>query len=169
MQTSAKHKFIEQEIAPHVDAGDWKSPGEGEEQYSVDQVIAAYLTGLKTGEEKADRAIQKQYSENLTNIGKDTQKIIDKLHEKGFSPISAILKIVTIGEFEVLVILPEEELLREKISEVYSAIGTLIERQSSDAYTFDIVLAGSNDSFNRKKVSSDGFKLYHKSLVSLAQ
>lgn len=159
----AAKNIIDEKIVPFVDPGDWQSPQSGEDKFSVNQIIAAYEVGFKSGKDSVNRLVTENFRNNLTNIGKKTESLIEVLRDKNFSPVSAILKIEDWDKFEVLIILPEEELLKDTISEIYEEIGKLI-KESTSYFKFDFILAGKNKSFNWKKVSSDGFKLHHKAL-----
>jgi hypothetical protein len=158
-------EIIDQEIKPYAKIGDWEEPQPGEEHYSPNQVIAAYEAGKTSAMNSLQRLVQDQFETNKSKAGADTRKLIEKLMERGFHPISARLKITSWDFLEVLITVPEEEYCAESFDDIYDFVNELERASRSEQYCISFRFCPTVEGFDENKVKSDGFIQLHKSLI----
>jgi hypothetical protein len=155
---------VKSEIIPLV-KGDWEGPKAGDPIFGPDQVIAAFEAGYAKGTSVVEKLVREKIEQNIQKAGSDTGKLIERLQQAGLSPKSARLKIVGVEEYEVLVVLPEKDYVDEKFDDALSFIGELERATRQDDYCIMFTFCPESESFDESKVKSDGFTLFHKSLV----
>jgi hypothetical protein len=132
----------------------------GEQVYSCDQVIDAYLKGKSEGIQQAQKLIMRQLDQNVGKTVEQTDLLIEHLASKGFHPLAAYIKIDDWDSFNVLVTVPDEEWCDIRFLEVFDYIMKEEERAENEFYTVETNFCGipnDPDSFNEKLVFFDGF------------
>lgn len=158
-------EFIDQDIKPYAKIGDWEEPRPGEEHYSTNQVIAAYEAGKTSAMNSLQKLVHEQFEANKSKAGADTRKLIEKLLEHGFHPISARLKICSWDLMEVLITLPEKEYCAESFDDIYNVVNELEDASRNEQYYISFRFCPEIEGFEESKVKADGFVLLHKSLM----
>lgn len=155
--------LIESDIKPFAE--DWEDPKPGEEHYSTNQLIAAYKAGYAKGVAGAHALLQETFNRNYQKSGEDTGKVIEKLQEFGLNPLSALLRVVSWEEFEVLITLPEAEFLDEKLESAYDFVGEFENSARTNHYCLSFRFCPTVDGLDEQKMKSDGFTIAHRLLV----
>ena len=137
----------------------WNLPTEKEHrEYTVDQMIHAYTTGINVGMEKDEKLFQKQIQENSKLAALDTFKVIDHLKWRGFNPISAHLRIGSRYSVEVLITVSDADFAKDSFSEVYKFVTEEIQTKGkTDFYSITFSFINRASGFDLEMVESDGF------------
>jgi len=158
------------EVKPLVEAqGDWTPPEPGEPSFSGNQIIGAYEAGKKKGFEGASEKIQQMYEEkdkeNRGKAARDTATLIVQLQERHITLNSARLKVLSFGEYEVLVTLPEEVFVSEQFVGAFDLAAEIEEQAKDDFYSIKFVFSPEGEEFDQLAVMADGYVQLHKLLI----
>lgn len=134
----------------------------GATYFSADDVIEAYYRGKTDALESTKKLILEKLSTNVNKAGADTRRIYE--HAKtniGFHPISAFLRIESWDNFTVLIVIPENEFLSDRILELYDFIAKVEQTVKDEWYNLNVSLCtiGSETEIDYKPLHSDGFML----------
>jgi len=151
MQTLSSHNQ-----KTHI-SSNWVKSSPSKKYFTSDQVIDAYQTGKKEGLDLTDKLIKDKLSTNIELSGKYTFEIIDKMKEQGLNPTNAYLRINSWSDFDILILLPEEELLNDSIYSFYSFLAEFQEAKSNELFEFVVSFLAKKDGLNEGKLYSDGF------------
>jgi hypothetical protein len=135
----------------------WQPSRPKEKLYSSDVVINAYIQGKQEGLEQAQKAIFEQLKLNILTSENDTLEIINYLQRKSFNPISAHLKLTSWDVLEVLITLPENEFVNNKVLQVYDYIEKYENKINKDMYCLTFNLTDYSDKLDEKSLVSDGY------------
>ena len=141
----------------------WELTSPNERLYTSDHVIDAYLTGKNEALEQTEKLIIDKLKTNINNSGSHTNEILKYLKKQKFNPIGAYLKINSWDDFSILLILPENEFLSDKIFSVYDYLTNLEDSVSSEFYKLNISIYDTNGEIDDNCIKADGFNLKHKS------
>jgi hypothetical protein len=140
----------------------WELTSPKEKLFSSDHVIEAYLKGKQEGLEQAQKLMLNKLVQNINNSGSFTQQIISFLKENNLKPSSAFLKINSWDDFKILITLPEDDFVNEKILTAYDFISQFEDKVNEDLFHLEVSMTDVNDNFDEKCLKSDGFILKHK-------
>jgi hypothetical protein len=146
---------IEKQTSINID--DWQLSTNGEKLFSADAVIDAYLKGKSDQLEQSQKALMKQLETNIQKASGNTVKVLEYLSSQGLSPIAAHLKPTSFDSMEVLITLPEEDYLSEKITTIYEHVSTLEEAFSEELYQINFSLTDETPHFNEALLKCDGY------------
>lgn len=137
----------------------WKSKTLDPKQdiFSSNDVMDAYFKGKNEGLDFSKKILLNQLSENIDNTISHTSQVVNKLKELSLNPINAYLRIHSIQHFEVLVTLPEIDILGENILSFYKYLGGFEKSVETDLYTINYTICSYNDSFNEQLLALDGY------------
>ncbi len=141
----------------------WEFTSPSERLYTSDHVIDAYLTGKKEALEQTEKLIIEKLKTNINNSGSHTNEILKHLKKQKFNPIGAYLKINSWDDFSILLILPENEFLSDKIYSVYNYLTELEDKVSSEFYKLNVSICDTDGEVDDNCIKADGFNLKHKS------
>ena len=127
--------------------------------FTADELINAYLKGVKEGNAQVQKAISKQLEENLQKAGNHTSQIMEILKQKGFEFYSARLKIHDWDDFEVIILVNSEQYTDSKFIEIYNFITNFEEKIKEDTYSINFRFTDYDDSLDIEIMESDGFIL----------
>ena len=158
-----ERKYVMNTIKEILEPQNWEFTSPKDKLFSSDHVIEAYLKGKKEGLEQAQKLILEKLVENVNNSGNYTTEIHSHFNKKGFHPVSTFLKIISWDNFKLLITLPENEFISDKIIEIYDFISDYENRVNKELYHLEISLTDINEStFDKNCLRSDGFVLKHK-------
>lgn len=141
----------------------WEFTSPTERLYTSDHVIDAYLTGKNEALEQTEKLIIDKLKTNINNSGSYTNEILEHLRKQKFNPIGAYLKINSWDDFSILLILPENEFLSDKIFSVYDYLTSLEDKVSSEFYKLNVSIYDTDGEVDDSCIKADGFNLKHKS------
>ncbi|HSD05778.1 hypothetical protein [Flavobacterium sp.] len=141
----------------------WELTSPTERLYTSDHVIDAYLTGKNEALEQTEKLIIDKLKTNINNSGSHTNEILKHLKKQKFNPIGAYLKINSWDDFSILLILPENEFLSDKIFSVYDYLTNLEDSVSSEFYKLNVSIYDTDGEIDDNCIKADGFNLKHKS------
>ncbi|MFO7828272.1 MAG: hypothetical protein R6V23_06615 [Bacteroidales bacterium] len=127
--------------------------------FAADELINAYIKGVKEGNEQIQKAISKQLEENLEKAGKHTSHVMTILQDRGFEFYSALLKIHNWDEVEVIILVNSDQYTDPKFIEIYDLITGFEEEIKEDTYSITFSFTDYDDSLDMEKMESDGFIL----------
>ena len=134
-----------------------------ERLYTSDHVIDAYLTGKNEALEQTEKLIIDKLKTNINNSVSHTNEILKHLKKQKFNPIGAYLKINSWDDFSILLILPENEFLSDKIFSIYDYLTNLEDNVSSEFYKLNVSIYDTDGEIDDSCIKADGFNLKHKS------
>lgn len=140
----------------------WEFTSQKEKLFSSDHVIDAYLKGKNEGLEEAQKLVLEKLVANISKTGKHTTEILSFLKKKKFNPISAFLKINSWDDFTIMIVMPQNEFLDEKIIPVYDFISEFENKVAEDFYHIRFAICDTADKVDESYVRSDGYVLKHK-------
>ena len=142
----------------HTKVESWSLPTDSELlEYTSNQMIHAYTTGVKEGMEQDEKLFQKQIKDNSKSAGEDTHKVIAHLKSVGINSISAHLRIESRYSIEVLITVSDSDFAKDLFSEIYSFVNALQEKSKTDFYTVIFSFINRSSEFDIDMVKSDGF------------
>lgn len=141
----------------------WEFTSPSERLYTSDHVIDAYLTGKNEALEQTEKLIVDKLKTNINNSGSYTNEILKYLKKQKFNPIAAYLKINSWDDFSILLILPENEFLSDKIYSVYDYLTNLEDNVGSEFYKLNVSIYDTDGEIDDSCIKADGFNLKHKS------
>lgn len=139
----------------------WELTSPKEKLFSSDQVIDAYLRGKNEGLEQAQKLILEKLNDNIVKSGKHASELLVYMKKRGFNPQAAFLKINSWDDFTVLIILPENEFVDEKIDGVYDYFTEFETLISEKLYHMHISICDTVDELDESYIHADGFVLKH--------
>lgn len=149
----------------HSKVESWNLPSENDiREYTSNQMIHAYTTGVTDGLEKDEKLFQKQITANSIDAGRDTEEIISFLKSKGINAISAHLRIESRYSIDVLITVSNEDFVKDSFLDVYSFVCELQEKVKTDLYSIAFTFINRSKDFDNEMVKSDGFIASFKSL-----
>lgn len=140
----------------------WQSIAEPEkEHYTADDMIDAYFKGKETMVSETRKFMVRALTENINKTIKHRNELFKYLKDKKYHPEVSYLRIkpVSISSFEILIMLPEEELLKDNFLDVYEYICKFEENVSEDLYAIHFSFTNSNKDFDENQLEADGFIL----------
>lgn len=149
-------------IAEILSPGDWDFTSSKEKLFSSDHVIDAYIKGKNDGLEQAQKLLFEYLRINIDKSGKHTARILEFLRENNFTPISAYLKINSWDSFTLMLALPENEFIDDKIIKAYDFITDFEEVTKEDLYSLNIIICDTEGDLDESYIVSDGFFLKYK-------
>ncbi len=129
------------------------------DSFTSNEVMDAYFKGKKDGLEFSQKVLLKQFSANIDSSLKYTAQVVDKLTDLSFKPINAYLRLKSVQHFDVLLTLPEEDILNEDILHIYSFLGKFEKKVHDEMFAINYTLSSHNESFNEQLLALDGFVL----------
>ena len=151
--------MTQEQVFEIVDRDGWKATPDKDLLFSSDHVIEAYLKGKDDGQRTETSLATDQISKNLQKSAELTAGIFEKLRSLNFSPQDAFLKIASQKFYEILITLPENEFLSDKILDVYNFLGELQQENASNYYNIDVTLCPISEELNISCLTADGFIL----------
>lgn len=145
-----------------INPASWEFTSPKEKLFSSDHVIDAYLKGKNESLEQQQRLIIEKLISNINKSGKHTSEILTFLKKKEFNPFSAFLRINSWDDFSILIVLPQEEFLDEKILEIYNFISEFEQKVSEEMYQIQVTICDTDENIDENYIRSDGFALKHK-------
>lgn len=146
-----------------LEPANWELTPVKDRKFTSDHVIDAYFEGKSVGLQQAEQLIMKNLVDNINKAGEILAQLLDFIRKEiGFNPISTHMKVNSWSDFHVLIILPTNEFLNDKIFDVYNKI-TEVETQNGTEF-FNIVMSicNSEGNINDVCIISDGYNLKHK-------
>lgn len=125
--------------------------------FTCDNVIDAYQKGKQEQKDLQERLILDKLERNVELTWNYANEIYEHLREQGLNPKNSFLRINNWDSFNILFIIPEEQLLNKKIYDIYDFLSDFEEERRSDLFHFSISLCGYTEEFNDDKVFADGF------------
>lgn len=145
-----KHKLIDS----------WQLPNEGERLFSADFVIDAYFRGKDDGEQSVEQKVlvlRKQFEANLAEAAKNTAKVYEQLKVREMTPISAHLKTDTFDRFDILILVAEEDVLKDSFDDIYKMTRAMEVAVSEDGYNVSFSFINKSQNFDEDMLFSDGY------------
>ena len=130
--------------------------------FSSNDLINAYLKGIEEGGIQQRKALKRLLNENLDKAYDHTSQIIKELKKRNFGFHSALLKIHDWDEFEVLIIVPQEDFLDEGFLEIYNLLPKYEKDFEEDTYQINFSFVDFDKSLDESKVEADGFLLEYR-------
>lgn len=134
-------------------------PTKKSDLFTSDQLIDAYLNGKKDALEATKRLIVDKLNNNIDKSGTITVNLLRLLKNKQFTPVDAYLRVNSLDSFDIMVSIPEDEMMKDEFSEMYNVISGLEENNRDEYYDALISFCPVNDCFEEINVLSDGFLL----------
>ena len=125
-----------------------------------DDVLKAYLRGVRKGLDDVTKFLFEKMDESVATIAEDRNKIADYLKSNGYTPTRAFLNIRAWNKFQLLLVVPEEDFLKESFLSVYDLTFEIEEKRMGADVHLDIgFINGSLSEQDEKRLESDGFYL----------
>ncbi|UTA66668.1 hypothetical protein [Emticicia sp. 21SJ11W-3] len=139
----------------------WSLTPSAENFFTSDHVIDAYIQGKKYGLEEKTRLIIKQLSQNINKSAENINAIFGVFKEHEIRTISGFLRVNDWEDFDILIVVSEEDYLSEKMLDLYNFIGEFEDKVKEDFYKLSVSIIGVADTFDEGCVSSDGYIFKH--------
>lgn len=128
-------------------------------RYTGDDLIDAYLQGKKEQKSAHERILLNTLKDNFKLTNDLTSELFKYLSEYNYKPVQTYLKVASLESFKMMLVLPEEEYLREGIYDLFAFISDLEQKYESDIYNIFITICNYSGKLNEKVISSDGYYL----------
>jgi len=141
---------------------DWKrnfTPSS--ENYTSDEVIDAYLKGKEDGLNQHKVVLMEKLKSNLLKTVTHRNQLYEFLYKHSFTPETSFLKISSVYEFQILIIIPEKEYLKESFLETYKYASEIEKKVHDDTYNVFFSFTNSIDELNDDCLRSEGYLLQH--------
>lgn len=134
-----------------------------EQLITLSKLQESYNEGFIEGLEAKSKADQFYLKHNLEFALKNAEKFSEHL-EKSYSINfeGMFLKICSLEEFSILIILNPKDYFSSKMDKVYEELYTYLEAINDESKKIDIVFTFNSDSINGDKLKSNGFILQYK-------
>ena len=159
------NQIVETQIQPQAIADDWVGPKSEYERYGPNQMIGSFTAGIRTGVDRLVALADEQFGFNKQKAGELTASVLEELRERDFHPVFAKLKITNWDEFEILIALPKNEFLDDNLLRVLDYTSEMEQRETNAAFSIAFHFFGKGEDYFDKKVISDGYIYFHKSLA----
>lgn len=146
------------ENIPEKEISNWEYTSSIEESYSVNDIIGVYLEGKKNGLEETKRNLIKKLSGNINKTGELAEKLLSCFKQMDIDIHTVYLKINSLNEFKILLTMPEDVFLSDRILSVYDYISNFEHEQNKDSYHLDISITSDNKYLSEECIKSDGFE-----------
>lgn len=110
--------------------------------------------------EQTEKLIIEKLKANINNSGSHTNEILKHLKKQKFNPIGAYLKINSWDDFSILLILPENEFLSDKIYSVYNYLTELEDKVSSEFYKLNVSICDTDGEVDDNCIKADGYAIH---------
>ena len=137
----------------------WVLPKNSDRLYTSDQLIDAYFYGKRNALEATKRLVDEKFSNNIDKSGFISSNLLIHLQNKKYTPVDAYLRINAIDNFDIMVTVPENEMMGDDFLDMYNVVSEIETRSKDEYYDVLISFCPLNDNFEEKNVFSDGFLL----------
>ena len=127
--------------------------------YTSDQLIDAYLYGKREALEATKRLAADKLNNNIDKSGTISINLLKLLINEKFTPIDAYLRVNDLDKFEIMVAIPEDEMISDDFLKIYNVVSGLEKQNRDEYYNVFISFCPVNDHFEEINVLSDGFLL----------
>lgn len=144
-----------------ISEDEWQISPEREMLYTSNHLIDAYLKGKTDGLNAELKLVFDQLKANIKESTHITSTITKLLRNKGIITESAYLKIINWNDFELLLFVPERNLIGDNGIDIYFEIAEIENNRKTDHFSISVSLSSKNESFSKKDLASDGYNLKH--------
>ena len=127
--------------------------------FTSDDLIDAYLYGKRTAFEETKRHAINQLNRNIDKSGEISFNLLRLLTHENFTPIDAYLRINSLENFDIMVTVPESDMISDVFLSMYDVVSNIEKQNKEDSYGVFISFCPVNNHFEEFNVSSDGFVL----------
>ena len=131
------------------------------EYFSGDEVIDAYYKGKNSGIAQSQKALIELFKGNISKAGVHTRTVVEYLAANSFKFHSASLKAISFDELQVIVIVDENDILKDEFLKVYDFTAKLELDVRQELYYISFIFAHSQN-LNAESLTSDGFVFEYK-------
>lgn len=154
--TTSKNKL------PSINWESYKTKNsDSSDNFSADNVIDAYYDGHKTGLKQKENEFKELFKKNFQLSSSNTEKVVDELKKLGFEAESAYLNIKSISEFEVLIVVKEDDYVSDNFMKIFRYSRAIEKECRENSFYLNFSYATKGENFNIKRVRAEGFKLKH--------
>jgi len=127
--------------------------------FTSDHLIDAYLHGKREAFATTQRLATDKLNKNIEKSSEISINLIKTLSKNSFTPINAYLRINALDNFDIMVTIPESDIVNDHFSNMYNVASTLEEQNKDEYYDVFISFCPVNEHFEEINVSSDGYIL----------
>lgn len=142
-----------------ISEDEWQISPERERLYTSNHLIDAYLKGKTDGLNAELQLVFDQLKANIKESAHIASTITQLLRNIGIITESAYLKIINWNDFELLLFVPEQDLIGDNVIGIYSEIAEIEDNRKTDRFSISVSLSSKNESFSEKSLTSDGYNL----------
>lgn len=132
----------------------------GEQFFSADNVIDAYFSGKKDGNEERSKILREKFSQNLTTAIKAAEQLFSEIIKEGFTCDKVFLKSKNVSHFTALFVVNEDNYLDDSFLKIYDkSIDLKRSLNNTETFDFSTIFTPNSSSLKAERLSSDGYIL----------
>lgn len=140
-----------------IDSWELQLSDSGAKLYSCDAIIDAYLQGKNEGLAQGQKVLKKHFETNLKKSASATSVMFQLMSDKSVNPIDAYLKPISFDQFDILILISQEDFIKESISDIYNQSYALETSKNEDVFNISFSFINKSESFNESLLQSDGY------------
>jgi len=124
--------------------------------FTSDEVLDAWQSGVKDGENQAQRVLEKRLNENMVQAFNATKRLIEEFKKKKIAVSHASMKVDGPSKLKVMILVQDDLLRSKELYQAYQIVGNVEESVVTDDFYMDFALL-SDDTVDMARLSADGY------------
>jgi hypothetical protein len=125
--------------------------------FTKEDFIAAYELGLKHADEHAQQEYETLREQRIHQIAHLRDDIANFLKIEGFHPIKDFWGVETAQEFDLMLLVRQEDFLSEEFRRVYGFARAMRTKVTEDRYSVNVTFSDQTPEFDENLVVADGY------------
>ena len=141
--------------AHQIVASSWRQTDR--EFYTSNDVIEAYIIGKREGLNSERRALLDRLNDNLLVAGNATHEIFEFISSRKMNFDDAYLKIEAWDTLSIIVLVKEEDYIKEDFNSVYEVVSTIEDKFNKEYTNLFFSFIADSGNLDIEHLQSDGF------------